>query len=229
MNATKFITEFSKYPLFTINDIVRFGHDRNYAKLLLHRFVKRDIAFKISKGIYTLHDDPLIFATHMVYPSYFSLWTALRYYDITTQLPREIYIVSSRVRKDLIFNGIPINFFKTKFMWGYHKEKYKDFEIFVADKEKLIIDSLHFKSVPFYEVVNAIKVCKKEKLINYCIKMGKKSIMKRIGYLLEHFGYFSEDLLKHARDRNVIPLNPFLPKQGNIDSKWCIYVNEAIE
>lgn len=231
MKSTELISEFSRYPLFTINDVEDFVGmgKRGYAKLLVHRLMKNGILFHISKGIYTLHNDPLIFGTHITYPSYFSLWTALRYYDITTQLPNEIYVMSPRSKKDLVFVGERIDFLKTKLMWGYHKENYMNFEIFMADKEKLVIDALYFKAVPFYEVTAAIKVCNKKRLADYCIKANKRSIIKRVGYVLERIGCPSSALLDHARDRNIIPLNPLLPKRGRIDRNWCVYINEAIE
>ncbi len=230
MDAITLLEKMRAKPVFTVADMVGEVKNQNYARLVLHRLVKKGLATRVRRGIYTVHDDPLIFGSHLVYPSYFSLWTALRYYNLTTQLPIATQVMCSRPLEGLKVREEKLVFIETRHMWGYHKESYRGFEIFMADAEKLILDALYRNSPQVSELTEAVEKSDRERLVSYCIRMGSKSIMKRLGYLLERLvGYTSEGLLTNSRDRNIVPLNPLLPKSGKIDSKWGIYVNEVLD
>lgn len=217
-------------PVFTVVDAVTEVGKPEYARLVLHRLVKRGLAARVKRGVYTVHDDPLIFGTHVVYPSYFSLWTALRYYNLTTQLPIATQVMCSSPHKGLKVREGKVVFVETRHMWGYHKEMYRGFEIFMADVEKLILDALYHNDPQVSELTEAVTRSDPERLVSYCIRMGSKSIMKRLGYLLERYaGYASEELFTRSRDRNIVPLNPLLPRSGKIDSKWRLHLNEVLE
>ncbi len=65
-------------------------------------------------------------------------------------------VAVSKTRKPVNFQGTKIHFFKTKHLWGYRKQRYMGFDVFVAEKEKCIIDSLILRNVHFDEVAKAI-------------------------------------------------------------------------
>ncbi len=62
-------------------------------------------------------------------------------------------------------------------------EKYNGFEIPIATPEKAIIDFIG--RIPVSSLEDAFEGIDAEKLVSYAKKTGKKSTMKRIGYLLE--------------------------------------------
>jgi predicted transcriptional regulator of viral defense system len=138
-------------------------------------------------------------------------------------------IASPKSKKTIDFQGTKIRFFKTKHMWGYKKQRYMDFDILVAEKEKCIIDSLLIKNIIFDEIVKAIgtKEFDSKKLVEYAIKTKNKSLMKRIGYLMGKFGFETEELIKHL-DNNYILLDWNGIKKGERNKKWKIIVNRRL-
>ena len=215
------------YPLFTENDVAKIIKKKpEYIKTLLYRMKKRELIYRVERGKYTIYDDVFIFSSYISVPSYISLWSAIRYYNLTEQMPKIIFIMVPKSRKKLKFQNIPIEFVKTKYFFGYKREYHAGFEIFIAEPEKAIVDSLLSKKVPLDEITKAIKVktLNIEKLITYAIKTKNKSLMKRLGFILE------ENRLKHQRlirfiDNNYTILDPILKRKGKANKKWRIIDN----
>ncbi len=110
-------------------------------------------------------------------------------------------------------------------MFGYKKERYSDFDIFMAEPEKAIIDLLLFK-VPIDDVKLALE---KEdldfnKLSEHAKKTKNKSLMKRLGYLLEQKKSSSYGL--KALDNNYILLDYLGKKKGIKDKRWRLIINK---
>lgn len=221
------------YPLFTFNDFVRItGISPEYARTLLYRLRKEGLIFSVAKGKYTVHDDPLIFASYIFVPSYISFWTALRFYDLTEQLPREIMLAISVYKRSIKFMGTPITFTKIREFWGYRKERYSKFEIFIAEREKCIIDSLLVKKVPLDEIFSALQSGKlnTKKLIDFAVKTKNNSLIKRLGYLLELCGVDASRLHEKIRsDRNYVVLDRNFPKKGEKNARWKLIINRVLE
>src|SRR3989338_4946809 len=119
-----------RYALFTENDASKIiNKSPEYVKTLLYRLNKQNLIKRIEKGKYTLYDDPLIFSSQIVMPSYLSLWTAFRFYNMTQQQPFGLFVMCPISKKKLRFQNSDIMFFKTKHMFGYRKERYGDFDI----------------------------------------------------------------------------------------------------
>jgi len=184
----------------------RGGH---YLKLKLHRAVERGELRRIRRGLYTAHTDPLIYATHVVTPSYASLWTALRHYDLTTQTPTKIHVMAPEHHPDLD----EIVFHRTNDMFGYRKKNYRGFEITVAEKEKLLLDCLSRREVPVSEVVELVEAVEIDRLLELAEKTGKESLKKRAGYLVERIRGERLESLK-SEDRNYPLLDLSGPDGG---------------
>lgn len=231
MNKIKLLRELQKYPLFTFNDFVRETRFKaKYAKLSIFRLKKEKLIFEIERGKYTVFDDPMAFASLIITPSYISFWTSLKFYNLTEQLPKDIMIASSKTKKQIIFNKSKIQFFKTKNMWGYKKQRYEGFDIFIAEPEKAIIDSSLLKNVPFDEIIKAVKTKEfnADKLIEYAIRTGNKSLIKRLGLIMDYFGFNTEKLLSY-KDNNYIVLDWNSKKQGKKNKKWKIIDNRRLD
>lgn len=230
MDKIRLLETLKSYPMFTLNEFVRItGKDAPYTRLLLHRLRKENLIYQIERGKYTLHDDPLIFASYLQLPSYISFWTALRFYNFTEQLPKEITLASPRPKNEILFQGTKIRFIKMKHFFGYRKEIYRGFEIFIAEKEKAVIDSLLEPVVPIDEVLNAIKSKELDEkvLIDHAISTNNKSLIKRLGYLMELSGHKADELLDQI-DSNYIPLDSNFSKKGERDRRWKIIINRKL-
>jgi predicted transcriptional regulator of viral defense system len=130
-----------------------------------------------------------------------------------------------RARK-VLFQGTTIEFYRMRFMWGYKKTRYSGNDIFVAEKEKSVIDCLLLLNTPYDEVEKAIssEEIDSKKLVSYAIRTGNSSLMKRLGYLMESNNMDAGDLEKHA-DYNYIPLDWGKRPKAKKDQKWRVYTN----
>lgn len=231
MKKIEIIRELEKRPLFTFNEFVRMiAKTQKYARTYLYRLKKENHIFQVERGKYTVFDDPMIVSSHIMVPSYISFWTAIRFHNLTEQLPVDIMIAVPKSKKAIEFQGVKLRFFKMKHMWGYKKQRYRDFDIFVAEKEKCIVDSLLLKNTPFDEIAKAVKTkdFDARKLAEYGIKAGNKSLMKRLGYLMENFELETEKLARHL-DNNYILLDWSGTEKGKKDKKWKIIVNRRLD
>ncbi len=223
MKTIHLLKKLERFPLFTENDVAKtINKSPKYVRTLLYRLNKEKLIYRIEKGKYTVHDDPLIFASHVIIPSYLSLWTALRYYNMTQQQPTSFFVISPVKRKNI--KDLNIIFMSTKHMFGYKKERYSDFDIFMAEPEKAIIDSLLFK-IPIEDINFALE---KEdldfkKLSNYAKKTENISLIKRLGYLLERKRNNSYRL--KALDNNYVLLDYLGKDKGKKDKKWKLIIN----
>lgn len=227
MKTIELLKILQTYPLFTENDLSKILNKNSaYIKNLLYRIRKRNLIYQIERGKYTLYDDPILFASYIYIPSYISLWTAFRYYNLTEQLPRTIFIMVPRSRKSLKFQNTLIKFIKTKYLFGFKKERYNNFDIFMAEPEKAVIDSLLSKKTPLDEVIKVIKTKKLniKKLIRYAMNVKNKALSKRLGFILDE-NNISCNELKRFIDNNYIQLDPMLANTGKKNRKWRIIDN----
>lgn len=226
MKTIYLLKKLQRFPLFTQNDIAKMiNKNQKYVKTLLHRLNEQGFIKRIERGKYTVHDDSLIFASHIVIPSYFSLWTALRYYNMTQQQPRRFFLMCPIKRRSIKLNDLEIVFSSTKHIFGYRKERYNDFDIFMAEPEKAIIDSLLFK-IPIEDVDIALdyEEINFQKLSEYAKKTKNTSLIKRLGYLLEIKKRNSYGL--KALDSNYILLDYSGKRKGRKNKKWKIIINK---
>ena len=125
--SIELLKKLGKFPLFTENDVAKIiNKGRDYVKTSIYRLHKKGLITRIEKGKYSLYDDPLIFSSYITTPSYFSLWTALRYYNLTQQQPLDLFVISPISRKPIKLKNEKIFFSKTKHMYGYKKLRYED-------------------------------------------------------------------------------------------------------
>ena len=236
MKKIELLKELGKYPLFnlkTVRDMT--NKDGNYTKLLIHRLKKDKLIFEIEKNKYTLNKDSFTIASNMIWPCYISGWSAVSYYHLTDQIPQAIFVITTRARKkrEIIFNNTKIIFtrVKPKYFFGYKRERYGDYDIFIAEKEKALIDSALLKKISFSEVCDIIKDNVEDinipLLIKYLIKIKNKSLMKRFGFLLDRLN-IKNDELSRLIDFKYIPLDELISKKGKKDKKWRIIDNVGL-
>lgn len=229
------LLEKTKKGVFSINDITRIiRKSKEYSWLVLHRLNKKDLITKIEKNKYALKEtnDYIIFS-NIVYPSYISFLTALSYYNLTTQIPKQIQIVSLKSKKEIRFNGYVLKFikFKSDKFFGYKREKLSNGFVFIAEPEKAIIDSLCLpKYCSIDEIYNALlsyNGLNIEKLIKYALKMKNIVVLKRLGFLLEKKGIDIHDKIKKKINKKYDSLSGE-NRKGALNKKWKLIVNESL-
>ncbi|MDO9538047.1 MAG: type IV toxin-antitoxin system AbiEi family antitoxin domain-containing protein [Thermoplasmata archaeon] len=194
----KDLLEFAeRVPVFTTKQIAAAVGDMNYSKVYLSKLASKGVIKRLKRGFYTVHEGPLIYASHIYHPSYISLWYAFQHHGTTTQLPARIEVMA---RKNEVIGNVEL--IRSGSIWGYRPINYNGFRIFIADLEKAIIDAIETERVPVDEVRNAIMKCDIARLEKYALKMPTSTI-KKVGYVAEASGHFLELLHERiAGDRN---------------------------
>ncbi|MBI2136887.1 hypothetical protein HYU06_07490 [Candidatus Woesearchaeota archaeon] len=180
------------YPVFTVRDLASLLNKKNnYAYLQAYRWKKKKLIYEIEKGKYTLEEDPFLVSSWIVWPSYISGWAALHYYHLTEQLPFTIQVITTRKRKKRILNygntKIEFTRIKSSFLTGFRQVIYQQHEIFIAEKEKALIDALAAKKMSLAESIEIIKKNKRKinhrKLFSYAaLVKGLTAKLKREFY-----------------------------------------------
>jgi len=210
---------------------------------IIQRLKKQNIIIELEKGKYLVTgfdkkrmlSNPFYIATHIVVPSYISFWSALNYYGFTEQAPRYILTATTKQKKQMKFEKYIFKYIKIKNtkLYGYKKEIIDDFPTFIAEPEKAIIDGLDqlnyaggIKEISKI-IKNALDTINKEILTEYAIKHPNKSMISRLGYLLEINGVKIKKLEKN-KSKTFVLLNPKNKKTNIWNKKWNININEDL-
>ncbi|MBI5332573.1 MAG: hypothetical protein HZB65_03300 [Candidatus Aenigmarchaeota archaeon] len=221
---------------FSVEDLRRLsGWKSSKIHNTLYTMKKKNIVFKIKRNMFSLAEKARInmykISTAIAHPSYISLWTALSFYGYTEQQIRTIQLISTKQHKNIesklqrieIVTMNPGRFYGYTMIDGFP----------IADKEKVIIDSFFKpdKCGGFDEVVkcfaNAWNELDKRKLLEYIIKFNNKSLISRIGYIIEKFkltGIDTDNLIKY-RSNSFVKLDPNVEKTKKYDERWKIIIN----
>jgi len=193
----KLLRDLDRYPVFDLN-ILRsaIGKPSAYAKVYLSRLKKAGLVFRIERNKYTVHKNAFLVASRILWPSYISLWSALRFYNLTEQIPHAVSVVTSRrIKKPVLdFLGTKIIFscIDKKYFWGFKKINYEGFEIFIAEPEKAILDSILLEKVSEQEILEIIKRNRKEinfkKLKKLSSETKSKDVAEKVKNILERAG-----------------------------------------
>ena len=222
------------YPLFTLDAVCNINKkDASYTKVYLNRLLKKGMIRRIQRGQYTVHNDPIIFSTHITWPSYISLWYALRYHNLTEQVPEKISVLTTSKKslnriefmgRSIVFTTIP-----STYLFGYSKIFVSGFEVFMADPEKAIVDSIALRKISLSEIFSIIE-SEADRLsfrliVDHVIRTGNVAAAKRIGWMLEKIGIDESRELEEVIYRTGIPLDYSISAKGKIDPKWGVMVN----
>jgi len=236
MNVDTFdlLRELNSYATFTVNDVSTItGKDQEYVKLYLNRLNKKGYIHRLQRDRYTVQNDPFLVATSICWPSYISLWSALRYYDLTEQLPSiiDVLTTSNKSKNRIDFKGQTIRFTKipSKYLFGYSKVIISDLEVFIAEPEKAVVDSVILKKVSFSEIYDIIRMnmdkLSPERMIDMTCQTGNKAAAKRIGWMLDDLGIVRSMRLHDMSYRTTIALDAALPEKGKKDHFWGVINN----
>ncbi len=234
--------ERQKLKIFTVFDTTRILNiNPNNAYQLLHRLEWKNLIVRLKGGKYLLlslggyeSEDLYTIASNLYWPSYVSFWTALSYYKLTEQLPRTVYVITTVQRPAVLFGDAKIRFvkFTSRKFFGYGRIK----NMFIADKEKALLDSLlHPKYAGgivevFKATVNAWAEIDHAKLYEYAKQMGSKALLQRLGYFIEvgrlEFDRYILKEMHKAIGKSYVKLDPDLQVgEVDLDSEWHLILN----
>ena len=108
----------------------------------------------------------------------------------------------------------------------------------ISDMERTIIDGLRHPAFAggITEVAKGLwmkrDVLKVERLVDYARRLGIGAVVRRLGYLLEHYGLADASMLEPLRDMLTATyqrLDPLLPAEGAFLSRWRLQLNVTPE
>jgi predicted transcriptional regulator of viral defense system len=210
--------------VFTIREASKIlGKSTHYAT----KFMKTGKGIeRIERGKYCIKntaDD--IVASHVVYPSYLSLISAFRFYNLTTQLPMEKYVITTVQHKRMNFHNYNIRFIKVnkKLLFGFETVN----NVIVATPEKAFVDAMYLKKSIWYteEFENGIKkgVIDMKVLKKYAMAFKDPNLISRLGHFLErYYSVNCDDILRYRSKRYVN-----MTKDGRKkDSRWRVFYDD---
>ena len=234
METLQIVKKLQEYPTFNIDTFANIiNNDKIYAKMHLNRLKNRGIVKQIQRNVYTVQEDPLIISSRIVWPSYISLWAAFRHHNLTEQIPNKISVITTRSksRENIQIMNTTIIFEKIRPSWffGFSKIKIQDFEVFIAEPEKALIDAVLLKKISTAEIYfllkENIKDISTKKIVDYILRTKNRALAKRFGWMLESLGCNYAKKLKKQTYKTMIPLDTTRPITGLNDKKWGVIVN----
>jgi len=200
-----------------------------------------------------IHVHPFAIATHLIQPSAISHWSAMQHHGLIEQVPQIITAVtpskvitpSMRAQASIIsknkkhaweINGLRYEYItiQKKYFYGI-EEIWMDeyFRIPITDKERTLLDGFIFSKMfgGMGEILGileaAIPSIDIKKFIEYAIRYGEQSLIKRVGWSLEHFNVpakYLNPLLKIPANYYCL-LDSSMPVRGSRDHRWKIQNN----
>ena len=234
MNTIRLIKQLERYSTFDLDTFSYLAQlDKATAKVRLFRLKKAGYIWELQRNSYTVHKDPLLVASTIIWPSYISFWYALNYHGLTYQLPTEISVLTTRKKslRTIQFESMAMVFYNInpKIFFGFDRIVVRNLEIFMADKEKAVIDSILLNRISVTEIFEILQKnitnLDLQHIKNYILHIGNISLMKRIGYLLD---LLDHDLYPYFKDhiyRTMIKLDPTMNTIGTRCSKWGVLDN----
>lgn len=144
------------YPIFTFRDaelaLKKKGITGSYLRLMVHKYYASGRIKRITKGVYTFHEDVIV-AGFAFRPFYYGLESALSMLGVSLQASNNIVMTTRNVRTGVrSFQGrnYIIIRIKSQLLFGFSTIKVGSFWVPVSDLEKTVIDMLYLK-VPIRE------------------------------------------------------------------------------
>jgi len=154
----KFLPHFGKSTIYQLG--IQLGLKDSTVNTYISRFLRCKEIIQLKRGMYVSTDffeenkndvSYLFYLANIIRtPSYVSSWTALQYYNLTTEAIRSVTSVTLKVTRD--YQIKPGNFsyqsIKKELFSGFSLTKGK-FDFFIASPSKALFDLLYFKTHQF--------------------------------------------------------------------------------
>lgn len=252
-------TEFLSYMAsrgrrgFTVDEAKKYWNDDPKTPKRLARLAEKGWLERLERGKYMIvpleagpdrqwGEDSYVLATYLVDPAAISYWSAVRYWNLTEQVPRVTYVQTTadlrEHRKKVL--GIRFRFVKlleNKF-FGLKREHVGSQRIAVTNREKTVLDGLDRLDLTggIHEVVKGLRKHTEEldwnRVDDYLPRLGSGAVVKRLGFLVEALDLGVPDQsARLARWNEMITsgiskLDPSTRRQdGRIVTRWRIRVN----
>jgi predicted transcriptional regulator of viral defense system len=239
----------------TVDDAVaRLDLDRREAAKLLARWTDQGWLRRVRRGLYVAvpvnaerpdrwSADPLVLATRVWAPCYFTGWTAANYWGLTEQVFQTTVVrTAARVRaaeQTLLDHEYRVGSIReANLAWGIRAVWVSGTKISMADEARVVIDVLDDPAIG-----GGIRHCAevlttyltehdRERLLEYADLLDNGAVLKRLGYLCERMDLTDDAFLEACEDRltaGIALLDPSVPEQGGWSARWRVRENVVLE
>ena len=236
--------------VFSISDAKRIlGTSEASVRNVVYRLKKKGRIEGIEKGKYLLiparagyeaswSEVPFLLVPHLINVYYIGFWTALNYWGMTEQVPRSVFVVTTKRKRGVKYGPTKfelVTLGKRKF-FGYMEGKASGGAFNISSKEKTIIDCLLY---PKYcggmdEVVKGIWGARDEmdflRLYEYSKRMDVNVVLRRLGYVIDLLKIEKEigSEIASLKFKGFMWLDPLGPKKALEYSKeYGLMVNRT--
>ncbi len=186
----------NNFPVFTVTDLKvalgAMGISKDYLRLLIHNLLHKGEIKRITKGVYTAHDDATVVG--FAYGSfYYGLENALSIRGFSDQSTNFVVLTPRNVRQGIRnFDGrnYLVKRLDSSFFFGYDLIRYGNFWVPVSDLEKTVIDMVYFDDFISPESWEIIK--------------PKLDVKKLTLYLKKYDSKFRKKVLEEVRNHNAL-------------------------
>ena len=221
---------------------------------LVHKAQLRGLVTRLKPGLYNLvpfelgrtteHvDSPYLIARELAGTAHYFLshGTALELHRMVTQPNFTVYASCTRRVRPQAVGGYDFRFVHITENQEFGVMKHwidKERFVMISDMERTIIDGLRHPAFVggVTEVAKGLwmkrDVLKFERLVDYALRLGVGAVVRRLGYLLEHYGMADASVLEPLRGMLTATyqrLDPLLPAEGAFLSRWRLQLNVTPE
>ena len=133
-------------PVANLQSISALIGDKNYAYVAMNHLLKRGEVRRITRGYYTVHDDPSLLV-YCLKPAYIGLQDAMSFHNLWEQETSPIIITSRMVRRGIrkvMGHNVLVRRISNEYFFGYEHRRHGDFSLPVSDVEKTFVDMVYF-------------------------------------------------------------------------------------
>ena len=231
------------------------GLSSGYLRQALHYLAKSGWLVRLHKGLYAMSPSlPGVAPPHefevamaLVGPAAISHWSALHYHNLTEQIPRTVFVLTTadasvpraRGSKAREQDGYPVGDALFRFVqvkperyFGVRQVWVNEARVTVTDPERTLLDGLTMPQYlgDFSEVLHAFEVrgdeLDLERITEYALRLDAATA-KRLGWILEHQGVGQDRLgpLAEVEVKGYRTLDPSGPRRGPCNRHWMIQEN----
>jgi len=252
----EFLTTFSASGkrVFTYQQATDYMHSKVAATNTLGRLVRKGGLQRRERGVYMSSpleagperlwsENALVLASNLTSPGAVAYWSALRFWNMTEQIPRVQFIQTTKRKRSLMIQGVEFQFIYVaeRYFFGISTRKIEDLPIMVTDREKTIIDAASRPELSggIIQLAQAMKSSINfvdwEKLDRYLDQWRGGVVAKRLGYLVETLSLPIPDrvsTINHWQtmiSKGISQLEPGLIQSGPVVTRWQLQINVQIE
>ena len=240
--------EHDKKATFTFSDAYEILSytKRQVVRNVLSRLARKGRIKRIKKGLYLLvpfrfkdwgeHEFSL--APLLAKEYYISFWSALSFWSLTEQMPRQIYVVTKYPIKSRVFEEVNYKFvtLSKRYFFGFLETEIQGRKINLASREKTVLDCLLH---PEYcggigEVAKAIRDFWKDldwkKIKEYLKQMNNSAVARRLYYILYFLKLKKLILILGKKEfTGFRRLDPTASKKGEYNKDFGLIINSNLE